>query len=102
MSLTTGDEGGTLLLTTFDVVHDSVVLGLRDLRTLVGGGSEGVTNSELGGGGLELLNKLVVDALLDVDSGSSATSLTVVEAGKCQRVASMSKIGVTYKIPWHA
>ena len=81
MSLTTSDKGGTLLLTTLDVVHDSVVLGLRDLRTLVGGSSEGVTDSELGGGSLELFDKLVVDALLDVDSRTSTTGLTVVEAG---------------------
>ena len=37
VSLTTGDDGGTFLHTTLDVVHDSVVLGLRDLGTLVGG-----------------------------------------------------------------
>lgn len=37
VSLTTGNDGGTLLNTTFDVIHDSVVLGLRNLRTLVGG-----------------------------------------------------------------
>ena len=43
MPLPAGDDGGTLLLTTLDVVHDSVVLSLRDLRTLVGVGVEGVS-----------------------------------------------------------
>lgn len=46
VSLTTGDDGGTFLDTAFDVVHDSVVLGLRDLRTLVGGLGEGVTDCQ--------------------------------------------------------
>ena len=47
VSLTTSDDGGTLLNTTFNVVHDSVVLGLRDLRTLVGGLREWVTACQL-------------------------------------------------------
>jgi hypothetical protein len=81
VSLTTSDDGSTLLNTTLDVVHDSVVLGLRNLRTLVGSLGEWVTNCqsckstcamyspdlELGGGSLELLSELVVDTLLDVD-----------------------------------
>jgi hypothetical protein len=95
VSLTTGDDGGTFLNTALDIVHDSVVLGLRNLRTLVGGLIEwisawlawhlrrrsNVPDSKLGSGGLELLGELVVNALLDVDSGTSTTSLTVVEAG---------------------
>jgi hypothetical protein len=48
VSLTTSDDGSTFLNTTFDVVHDSVVLGLRDLRTLVGGLREWVTSCQLG------------------------------------------------------
>jgi hypothetical protein len=46
VSLTTSDDGGTFLDTAFDVVHDSVVLGLRNLRTLVGGLGEGVTDCQ--------------------------------------------------------
>jgi hypothetical protein len=95
VSLTTGDDGSALLLTALDVVHDSVVLGLRDLRTLVGSSLEWITayqliplcarlsyspDLKLGGGSLELLGELVVDALLNVDSRTSATCLTVVEA----------------------
>lgn len=44
-----------------------------------------VPDSELGSGGLEFLGELVVNALLNVDSGSSTTSLTVVEAGISER-----------------
>jgi hypothetical protein len=95
VSLTTSDDGSTLLNTALDVVHDSVVLGLRDLGTLVGGLVEGVTvvqhgpvvwhgsglpDSELGGGSLELLGELIVNTLLDVDPGSGTACLTVVEA----------------------
>jgi hypothetical protein len=35
---------------------------------------------KLGGGSLELLGEFVVNALLNVDSGTGATCLTVVEA----------------------
>lgn len=47
VSLTTSDDGSTLLNTALDVVHDSVVLGLRDLRTLVGGLREWITGCQL-------------------------------------------------------
>ena len=80
-SLTTSDDGGALLLTRLDVAHDSVGLELRDLGTLVRGRLEGVSDLESGGLGLEGLGKLVVDALLDVDSGTGTAGLTVVEAG---------------------
>lgn len=50
-----------------------------------------VPNSELGSGGLELLGELVVDALLDVDSGSSTTGLTVVEADISEKILGHSE-----------
>lgn len=76
---TTGEDVGTLLLAALNVVHDAVVLGLRDLGALEGSGVEGVTDSDLLRDGLELLDELVVDALLDVDTRTSAAGLAVVE-----------------------
>lgn len=50
------------------VPHNSVELELRNLRTLEGVGSEGVTNNVLLSALLEALDELVVDTLLNVDS----------------------------------
>ena len=50
-----------------------------DLGTLVGLGVEWVANADLFGRSRALLNKLVVDVLLDKDSGACAAALTVVE-----------------------
>ena len=80
MSLTTRDDGCSLLLTRLDITHDSVSLELRDLRTLESGRLERIADDELLSGGLECLCKLVVDSLLDVDSRTSAAGLSVVEA----------------------
>jgi len=77
--LTAGDDGGTLLLTALDVVHDSIGLRLRNLWSLEGVLLEWVTDLELQSCLLEQLGELVVDRLLDVDSGSGAACLTVVE-----------------------
>ena len=78
VALTTSDNGGTLLLTGVDVAHDTVVLELRDLRTLEGLLVEGVANLVLLSSLLEGSEELVVDTLLDVDTGTSAAALTVV------------------------
>lgn len=79
VSVTTGLNLGTGFLAGLDVVHDSVVLELADLRSLEGVGGEWVTNNVLGCSGLELLDKFVVDTGLDVDSRSGAAALAVVE-----------------------
>lgn len=46
VALTAGDNGRALLLAALDVIHDSVVLGLRDLRALVGRSLERVTGGQ--------------------------------------------------------
>lgn len=68
MSLATSDDSSTLLFAVVDIAHDSLSLNLRNLRTLVGVGVEGVSDLELGGLLLEGLDKLIIDRLLDVDS----------------------------------
>lgn len=79
VALATNDHLGALLLTLVDVAHDAVVLDLGNLRSLEGRRVEWVTNLVLLGAGLEGLDELVVDALLDVDTGTSAAALAVVE-----------------------
>lgn len=79
VTLTTGGNGSTLLLTVVDVLHDAVELQLRDLRALEGVGSEGVAELVGSGALLEAGNELVVDALLDQDTGTGAAALAVVE-----------------------
>lgn len=77
-ALTTSDNGGTLLLTGVNVAHDTVVLELRDLGTLEGLLIEGVADLVLLSSLLESSKELVVDALLDVDTGTSTAALAVV------------------------
>ncbi|KAI6769769.1 hypothetical protein HG530_004398 [Fusarium avenaceum] len=77
-TLTTGLDGGTLVLTGLDVAHNTVVLELRDLRTLEGLLVEGVTNLVLLSSLLEGLEELVVDTLLDKDTSTSTAALSVV------------------------
>ena len=79
-ALAAGVEGGTLLLAGVDEGHDTVVLLLRDLRTLVDASAEGVANLErlrLRG---ELGQELVVDPLVDEDARARAARLAVVPA----------------------
>ena len=52
---------------------------MRDLRTLEGVFAKGVTDNILLRPFLEFLNKLIIDAFLDVDSRSGAAALTVVK-----------------------
>lgn len=79
MSVSSHECLGTRLLSVINVSHDSVELKLRDLRTLEGIALEWVTDLESLDLCSELLHELVVDAFLDVDSGSSAAALSVVE-----------------------
>lgn len=78
--LSASDDPGSLLLSALDVAHHSLPLDLRDHRTLVDGWFEWVSNLELLGGSHETFDKFVVDFRLDVDSGTGAASLTMVEA----------------------
>lgn len=77
-TLTTDLDGGTLVLTGLDVAHDTVVLELRDLGTLEGLLVEGVTDLVLLSSLLEGSEELVVDGLLDKDTGTSTAALAVV------------------------
>ena len=81
MPLTTGDDLCALLFARLDVTHNPVALSLRDHWALVRVLVEGISDLERLGLLLEAGGELVVDTLLDEDSGSSATRLTAVEAG---------------------
>jgi hypothetical protein len=74
------DQGsGALVLAGLDVAHDAVELELGYLGTLKGLLAERVTDLEGLDVGLELLHELVVDGSLDVDAGTGAAALAVVE-----------------------
>lgn len=62
-----------------NLLHDAVELDLGNLRTLESVRSEGVANDVLLRTLLEPLDKLVIDALLDVDTGTGTAALAVVE-----------------------
>jgi hypothetical protein len=79
VSLTTNLDLGTLLLALLNITHDTVILNLGDLWALEGITLEWVANLVLLGAGLESLHKLVVDALLDIDTGACTAALAVVE-----------------------
>lgn len=72
-------DGSTFILALLNVTHDTIELHLADLRALESLGVEWITDFEgpdvLG----ELLHEGVVDAFLDVDSGTGAAALSVVE-----------------------
>lgn len=61
------------------IPHDAIELQLRDLRALESVFLEGIANDILRRSLLELLDELVVDAFLDVDSRSGTAALAVVE-----------------------
>jgi hypothetical protein len=86
--LSTRDDLCSLLLTALDVTHDSVVLHLRDLRSLVRVRGERVSDLELLSLCFEASHKLVVDGSLNVDTRTGAACLTVVEAGS-QRMSTL-------------
>lgn len=66
------------LCACLDVAENLVKLQLRDLGALECVLVEGVADDVLGGPLLEPLDELVVDSLLDVDTGAGAAALAVV------------------------
>lgn len=80
MSLASVVDGGAVLLAGLDVAHDTLVLDVRDLGSLVNVAAEGVTHADRSRLLSEALEEFVVDARLDEDTGSSAARLTVVPA----------------------
>lgn len=79
MALTAESDGGTLLLSVVDVLHNAVELELGNLGTLEGVTLEGVAELVLLGTLLEASDELVVDALLDQQARTGAAALAVVE-----------------------
>lgn len=77
-SLSTNLELGTLGLASVDVAHDTVELELADLGSLEGLGVGWVADLVLQDALLEGGNELVVDALLDIDTGTSRAGLGLV------------------------
>lgn len=67
----------TLVLTSLDVIHDACELEFRDLWTLDGAAFEWIADNILLGSSGEFLHEFVVDIFLDVDTRSSATTLTL-------------------------
>lgn len=78
MALTTDLDLGTGLLALLDVTHDTVELELRDLGALEGVWLEWIADLVLVGTLLEAGKELVVDALLDEDTGTGTAALAVV------------------------
>lgn len=78
MSLSTSEDLCAFILPRLDVTHDAVELSLRNLGTLERILLEGVSDLE----GLnvlrELVDELVVDGLLDEDTGSGAATFYMV------------------------
>jgi hypothetical protein len=79
VAATTGLDLGTSLLALLNVTHDTVVLELRDLRSLEDTLREWVTDLVGGSTSTESLDELVVDAGLNVDTRTGAAALTVVQ-----------------------
>lgn len=72
---TTDDNLAAGLDTALDELGDALALELRDLRALEGGGVVGVAGLDLGGAGLEGVEELVVDGVLDVRAGTGSADL---------------------------
>jgi hypothetical protein len=79
VSLTTNLDLGTGLLALLNITHDAVILKLRNLRALESIALEWVANLVLLCASLESLYELIIDAILDIDTGSCAAALTVVK-----------------------
>lgn len=79
MALTANFNLGTRGLAVLDVTHNAIELGLGDLGSLEGVGVEWVTDLVLLGTGLEPLEEVVVDILLDENTATGAAALAVVE-----------------------
>jgi len=76
--LSSNNAVGSLALSGLDVLPDGLLLLSRNLGAHVHI-LESVALGALLGGGDELLNELLVDALLDVDAGASGADLALVE-----------------------
>jgi len=76
--LATNLELSTGLLSLLNITHDTVILKLRDLWALEGIALEWIANLVLLCTSLESLYELIVDAILDIDTGSCTAALTVV------------------------
>lgn len=70
------DGGGSL-------THDTIVLCLGDLWTLIGRRIEGVADFERLGICNKCFDELVIDTSLNVDTGPSAATLAMIEARMC-------------------
>jgi hypothetical protein len=79
VSLTTNLNLGTRLLALLNIAHDTVILKLGDLWALEGITLEWVANLVLLCAGLESLDKLIVDAVLDIYTRTCAAALAVVK-----------------------
>lgn len=78
VTLASSLDSRTLFLASINVAHNAIVLKLGDLWALEGVGEEGVANLVGQRASLELLDKLVIDAFLDVNTGTGAAALAVV------------------------
>ena len=79
LALAASLDGGTLVLAGLDVAHDAIELELRNLGPLEGVLGKGVADLVLESTLLEALDKLVVNALLNVDTATGTAALAVVE-----------------------
>lgn len=83
------------LLSVIDVSHNSVELELGDLRTLEGICFEGISDLESLHLLLECRHELVVDGVLDVNSGSGTAALAVIEEeAECGPLDGLVEIGI--------
>ncbi len=79
VSRATNFDLGTGLLALLNITHDTVILKLGNLWPLECIALEWVANLVLLCAGLESLDKLVINTILDIDTGTCAAALTVVE-----------------------
>ena len=95
VALSANFDGGALLLAGLDVAHDAVVLELADLGSLECFLREGIADLVLLAALLESLQELVVDALLNVDTGTGAAALAVVVVdAKVDPVDGLLNVGI--------
>ena len=89
VSLSSESDGSALLLADVEVGFDLVVLDLAVLRALVRGLIEVVADLDFLHTGGEEFAELIVDVVVDVDSGAGVAGLAVVPGG-CQYVVLQS------------
>lgn len=79
VAVTSGGDGSTLLLASVDVLHNTVELETGDHGALEGVVFERIADLVGRSTLLEALDELVVDTLLDQDTGAGTAALAVVE-----------------------